>query len=445
MANEEQPAGQSAEEPSPEAKLPAEESAPVEPAPVEPAPVANPAAEGLSPEAKLQSDAAFAREFETEAAPMMVSDSALPPEVEGAITGGFGQRFADFFRKNPYRAGGWVLIIVALIVGFFWPDVPKPHVSLGGEPIASWAPWWLTNTTLTILIVDLILLILALATRFSLKIVPGGLQNAMELILEYIFGLAEQVAGRAARSYFPWVMTIFLLVILSNWTGLIPGVGSIGFEQIHTGAEEGARTTSSVAWNPDAQLAMSDGALILLADDQAEPTPDAAPTSDSEAAGEEAEAAHFVPLFRAPSADLNFTFALAISTMVMVQIWGVRALGGSYFKKFFNASGKGAMKGISVFVGILELISEIARILTFGFRLFGNIFAGEVVLATMAFLAAFVLPLPFYVLEAFVGFVQAFVFCMLALVFFSMATQGHGDDGHHEESHSSETAEAGLA
>jgi F-type H+-transporting ATPase subunit a len=116
--------------------------------------------------------------------------------------------------------------------------------------------------------------------------------------------------------------------------------------------------------------------------------------------------------------------------MFLVQVWGVRALGGKYFKKFFNASGHGFMKGINAFVGILELISEFARIIAFGFRLFGNIFAGEIVLATMAFLVMFLLPVPFYILEVFVGFVQALVFMMLALVFFSMSTISHEHDHH---------------
>jgi F-type H+-transporting ATPase subunit a len=119
--------------------------------------------------------------------------------------------------------------------------------------------------------------------------------------------------------------------------------------------------------------------------------------------------------------------------MFSVQVWGVRFLGGSYFRKFFTFSGPNLfMKCISAFVGILELISEFARILSFAFRLFGNVFAGEIVLATMAFLGAFLLPVPFYALEVFVGFVQALVFMMLALVFFQMASLSHGD---HEEHH----------
>jgi F-type H+-transporting ATPase subunit a len=158
-----------------------------------------------------------------------------------------------------------------------------------------------------------------------------------------------------------------------------------------------------------------------------------ATTPEAEGTAEEVHGPTFVPLFRAPSADLNLTFALAISTVIMVQIWGVRTQGSAYFSKFTNVSGANiGMKIINGFVSVLEIISEFARILAFGFRLFGNIFAGEVVLATMAFLIPFFLPLPFYVLEVGVGAIQAFVFMMLALVFFTMATISHGHEQHHD-------------
>ena len=153
--------------------------------------------------------------------------------------------------------------------------------------------------------------------------------------------------------------------------------------------------------------------------------------ADASVAAAEEGHAKFVPLLRPPSADLNFTFAIALITMFMVQVYGFQALGTSYFTKFFNTSGSGAMKGVNIFVSILELISELSRILTFAFRLFGNIFAGEVVLATMAFLVTFLIPVPFYFLELFVGFVQALVFMALALIFFSVATISHHGDEHH--------------
>lgn len=312
-----------------------------------------------------------------------------------------------------------VLLIASLVTKFVLP-VPPPHVALSGEPIFSSGPAWFTNSVLTTIIVDVILLLLALLTRFSLKEVPSGLQNLMETVIEALYGLAESVAGKNASKFFPWVATIFLFVIVSNWSGLIPGVGSIGF--YHPTEAHGAEGEGH-SFLLDNQLAMAGGSIILAAPEK----------TQAAAVAAESERGKFVPLFRAPSADLNVTFALAIATMVMVQIWGVRHLGGGYFRKFFNFSGpNGFMKGINGFVGILELISEFARIIAFGFRLFGNIFAGEIVLATMAFLFAFLLPIPFYALEVFVGFVQALVFMMLALVFFQMSTISHGShDEHH--------------
>ncbi len=343
------------------------------------------------------------------------------------ILKGLGDRIMAFINANPRRAlliGGTILLI---IIGFFI-DVPQPHVSLAAEALFEDGPSWLTNGVLTTVVIDLLLIILAYAATAKMSLVPSGWQNAMEAMVEYLYGLAESVSGKAASTYFPWVATIFFFVILSNWSGLIPGVGSIGF--FHTGAhstteepvegKEPAEGGESHGFVFDQKLAMVDGDLLLIQ------TADAAvmPAAAEEGYGK------FIPLFRAPSADLNVTFALAIATMVMVQIHGFRALGGSYFKKFWNTSGHGFMKGINIFVGILELISEFSRIIAFGFRLFGNIFAGEIVLATMAFLITFLVPLPFYLLEILVGAVQALVFMMLALVFFTMATVSHGGEHH---------------
>lgn len=325
---------------------------------------------------------------------------------------------------------GWTIVVVVLLLASlltrFFAPVPPPHVSLAGEPIFSNGPVWLTNSVLMTIIIDIVLILLALITRFSLKEIPGGFQNAMEMIVETLYGLAESVAGKNAAKFFPWAATLFLLIVLCNWSGLIPGVGSVGIEQ-PVAAEENAADESH-SYNLTNQLAMADGKLVLMDLESVQ----AAPAAAGVAAEEEGH--KFVPLLRAPTADLNLTFALAIATMVMVQIWGIRFLGGGYFRKFFNASGpNGFMKGISVFVGILELISEFARVLSFGFRLFGNIFAGEIVLATMAFLIAFLIPVPFYMLEVLVGVVQALVFMMLALVFFQLASISHS--GHDEQHH----------
>lgn len=330
-------------------------------------------------------------------------------------------KIQTWVQNNPKKASLYGAIALALILGFVL-HAPVPHVELAGEPILAGGPSWLTNSFLTTLIVDVILVVVAFLATSSMKIVPSGLQNALEAVIEYIYGLAESIAGKNVKRFFPISATIFMLVLVSNYTGLIPLVGSLGFCHAEGEAAEHALVM-------DNQLAMADGNLILVA-----------PAAEEPAAA--AEASHgntcdagmkLVPLFRAPSADLNMTLALGLTTMVLVQYFGFSDLGGSYFKKFWNTSGQGMMKGINIFVGILEAISEVARIISFTFRLFGNIFAGEVVLATMAFLCAYLIPLPFYFLEVLVGAVQALVFMMLSLVFFSMAVVSHGE--HHEEGH----------
>ncbi len=310
--------------------------------------------------------------------------------------------------QNPRRRNITLGVIVLLVGSIILkPLMSSPHVSLAAEPLLEHGPAWFTNALLTTLIVDIILIVLALMTRASLKEgVPSGLANVMEMVIEALYTLLENVAGKNAKRFFPIAMTIFFFVIVSNYSGLIPGVGSIG---IYHGAEK------------------EEGGHSLVIEEKVAAADETA--AFSLFAAEEEGHAKFVPLLRAPSADLNVTFALALITMIMVQYYGISALGGKYFKKFFNFGGKGFMGAIFGVVGILELISEIAKIISFAFRLFGNIFAGEVLLAVMAFLVAFLLPMPFYGLELFVGFIQAFVFMMLAVVFFSTAMVGHDD--HH--------------
>ena len=142
---------------------------------------------------------------------------------------------------------------------------------------------------------------------------------------------------------------------------------------------------------------------------------------------------HIFPIFRAIATDLNLPLAIAIWSLIMVQVWGVRGVGAfNNFGKYFGLGSHAPVKPpIGVFIGILELISEIGRVISFTFRLFGNMFAGEVVLFISMFLVAFVVPSVFFGLEIFVGFIQAFVFAMLTLVFAAAAVAGH-DEEHGE-------------
>ncbi len=349
----------------------------------------------------------------------------------------FWEKFKAWIDANPRRAAIWAAAIVLFIIGLFLP-VDSPHVALSGEALFSDGPAWFTNSLLTTFIVDILLIVGAVLATFRMSLVPKGWQNFMEMVVEYLYSLSESVAGARARQFFPWVATLFFFVLVSNYSGLIPGVGSIGYyheDVYHASGGSNVGITQNAGPDDtavvDQQLSMTNGNLTFqpIANVIA-PLPQVEEEHEEVVVGEEEDYAVFIPLFRAPSADLNMTFALAITTVLAVQYWGVRTLGGSYFKKFINTSGTGMMKGINIFVGVLEIISEISRILAFGFRLFGNIFAGEIVLATMAFLIAFFLPLPFYILELFVGLVQAVVFMMLALVFFTMSTISHE---HHDE------------
>ncbi len=212
-----------------------------------------------------------------------------------------------------------------------------------------------------------IVIIAAVIMRRQMAMVPRGFQGAVEAVLEAGQELAQPLLGKEmAKKAFPLLMTFFLFIVLSNWFGIFPGFGTIGIYKIHEGERE------------------------------------------------------FLPLFRSVYADLNMTLALAIISVVMTQVFGFIANGAGYLKRYFNFSNP-----VLFFVGLLEIVSEVAKIISFAFRLFGNIFAGEVLLMIVGFIAPFLAPLPFYGLELFVGLIQAVVFTMLTLVFFSMATSSH--------------------
>jgi len=238
------------------------------------------------------------------------------------------------------------------------------HISIKAEQLFSIGGFPVTNGTLLSFIILIIMSAGALLIRRKLSLIPNALQNIAETLIEGILSVMDGILGSRHESerYFPLIATIFIIVLFSNWFGLLPGVGSILFYGHET-----------------------------------------------------------APLFRAPSSDLNFTLALALITVIMVNILGVTAIGiGPHIKKFLNFKSP-----IAFFTGILEFVSEIARIISFSFRLFGNIFAGEVLLTVISFLLPYVVPVPFFFLEVFVGFIQAFIFSMLALVFTGMAVQEH--------------------
>lgn len=241
-----------------------------------------------------------------------------------------------------------------------------PQISLAAEKIGSVFGLPITNSLLSAWIVMAILLVFSLAATRNMTLVPHGIQSIAEMIVGGLYDFFTSVAGRHIKQFFPLIASFFLFIVTANWFGLLPGVGTIGFF----------------------------------------------------------EAEKFVPLLRGPNADLNMTLALAIISIVAIQYFGFRTLGSHYSTRFVNFKGP-----IDFFLGILELISQFANILSFTFRLFGNIFAGEVLLTVMAFLIPFIVPLPFMALELFVGFIQALVFSMLTAAFLNVAVS-HGAEGH---------------
>jgi F-type H+-transporting ATPase subunit a len=285
----------------------------------------------------------------------------------------------------------------------------------------------------------LLLLFAFFATR-KLSMIPSGVQNVFELAVEMWDNLGQSVAGERNKMFFPFVTTIFLFVLFSNFLGLIPGFGPVGIIPL----KEGAHAPQGIA---TFDLPFGLGNVLGAHPGAAATDEHATKPAETSAEPKTEEELVLAPFVRSPSTDMNTTLALALISVVMTQFFGMKVVGPlKYWTKFFNFAKIGQFVGslvkgkpnfgflfygfIDFFVGILEFISEMVKILSFTFRLFGNIFAGEVVLLIMTFLF-FGLPFPFYALELFVGFMQAFVFGILTLVFMTIATTAHGAAEHH--------------
>ncbi len=246
--------------------------------------------------------------------------------------------------------------------------------SLTPEVIAMIGNFPVTNSLVVTIFVSLLIIVGAFLLKKQLKAdQPTKFQNIAEFVIEGLLGLVDSVTGdrELSRKFFPLVATIFIFVILVNWVEVVPGLGTVGVEQMHHGEK-------------------------ILA-----------------------------PFIRSGAADLNLTLVIALVSVSVSQFMGISILG---FKKYFGKFLVSPLKKpyfVGTFVGVLEIISEFAKIISFSFRLFGNIFAGEVLLTVMLMLVPLFVPLPFLFLEIFVGFVQALVFAMLTLVFMKMATESH--------------------
>ncbi len=265
-------------------------------------------------------------------------------------------------------------------------------VPLAAEPIFQIGNFPVTNAMLNAWIATVFFVLVAFVASRRTSLVPRGVHNVIEALIAGLLDQVQKVTEdrKRAKAFFPLVATIFLFVLVSNWMGLIPGTGSIGIYGLMHGEME------------------------------------------------------LIPLFRPATSDLNLTLAIAVLSVVVTHIAGTRVLGvASHVSKFFNIRGvfravrKGPMAivvaGIEFFVGLLEVIGEFAKTLSLSLRLFGNVFAGEILIGVMMSLVAFVIPIPFIFLEILVGVIQATVFAMLVLVYLTVATSAHGHD--EEEAH----------
>lgn len=319
-------------------------------------------------------------------------------------------------RRWRWGVNRWIvlgLIILNVIFVLQFPPI-APHVQLPAEAVVTITlpvvgGFVVTNSLIATLIADGILILLAFVTWRALRggdLIPRGLAGAFEALIEALYNLTEATAGKWAKSIFMWMATIVLLVLVVNWTELIPGVDSIGlFSEHHIENPE------VCTLDP-----LHIGSLEVVA------------------VGGEAECASgVVPFVRVASTDLNFTVALAVISVVVTQVIGMRSLGASYFTKFLNAKTlfTAPMFGVINFlVSILEFILELAKILSFGFRLFGNIFAGSILLFVVGTLVPVFVQSGVLMFEWFVGIIQALVFGLLTLIFMSLATVGHGEGEH---------------
>ena len=312
---------------------------------------------------------------------------------------------------------------------------PLAHIQLPAEPVTAkplFSDFSITNTMVATWLTIAVLVVISFVVSRRIEETPGRLQGAVEAVIEFFLNLAESVAGpEKARRFLPLVLTIFLFIVTSNWLGILPGFGSIGrietaSDVIHHAEDRLEEGETLDLTSIELQVFDGDGGFSYAPFGSVDDHVTAAEYKH-EGVAEGKRAGLLVPFLRSANTEINTTLALALAAMFMIHLWGFRSLG------IFGHAGKylNFKDGpVGLFVGVLEGISEVARLISFTFRLFGNIFAGEVLLFAMAFLLPMIGTIPFLGLELFVGLIQAFIFSMLTLVFAAMATVAHGGEEH---------------
>ncbi|MEX2052251.1 MAG: FoF1 ATP synthase subunit a [Candidatus Paceibacterota bacterium] len=269
------------------------------------------------------------------------------------------------------------------------------EITLFAEPVIHIGNLNVTNALLTSWVVVLFIIIVSVVLRTRMSTIPGKLQNLFEIILENALALCDQVTNNRALSMriFPIAISAFFFILLNNWLGIMP-LGGFGLVE-----------------NGEHGLA-------------------------------------FIPYLRGGTADINTTIALAVTAVIGANIFGIFSVGlWKTFNKYVNLKALGGIftkirkeptviivAPITFFVGLIEIVGEFAKVASLSFRLFGNVFAGEVLLASMAALVAYIVPIPFLFLEILVGVIQALIFSILLVVYFTISASDH-DEHEHEEMH----------
>lgn len=330
--------------------------------------------------------------------------------------------------KKRFGVKRWIvlgLIILGAFLQFGPLPVIAPNVFLPGEPLPVNLPILnqpLTNTLFATFLTDIVLLLMGFYIWRRLKsgeMVPSGLYNVLEMIYEFLWNICETTADsiKNAKKFFPYVATIFMFVLVSSWMELFPGVDSIGVLEPAHGTFTGyaaKEITDGVYW--------LDGKQELEHDEPA-----------AEGEHPDCNSCTITPYVRAAPTDLNFTLALSLVSVFMTQVFGFSALGMGYMTKFLNFKALVTVPVLGAMdfaVGVLELISEFVKVISFMFRLFGNIFAGQLLLFILGSLVSFILPTMLYLFELFVGVIQAYIFSYLTLIFMSQAVVSHVGEDH---------------
>ena len=417
--------------------------------------------------------------------------------------------------KNPRGILIAIGVLAVVFGGFWFVRGPKPIIEIKGEPLATWGDYGdfmtptLLNTTVSGVVVSIIIMVLAWFATKNLSLIPRGLQNALEGVVEALYSICVQMAGeKNARRFFPVAMTLFTFIWLANWFSLTPIFNSFGavqevsahhwHEESHVITDKGgigfifpftlggdspavefevdetevvkideeiaaARLEGATPGELEELEAVREDALIEARETAIDASLPKAAGLDldysacegeegaSEAAVDEckreinlehaAEAAAkmeadgkklavIFPYFRSFNTDLNSPLSLAIISVCFIEFWGITTLG--FFKYGAKFVRNPLTNPIGAFVGFLEMIAEFARLISFTFRLFGNMLAGEILLLVMTFLMPFLVALPFYGLEVFVGAIQGFVFFALTIAFGALAVESHDHEDHAE-------------